>query len=71
MLKSAFWPDVQINYPSQTKARTIDEFDDDLTAHKQLSTHWGHLITNETVDVSADVAHVETYVTEFSTFKND
>lgn len=62
LLRSAFWPDVQINYGDQVN--TFDEF---VTRHlNQHTAHlasWGHLITNETVEIVEDVAHLETYVT--------
>lgn len=62
LMRSAFWPDVQINYGAQSN--TFEEF---VTRHLNLHTSqlavWGHLLTNETVDLDGDVAHVETYVT--------
>lgn len=70
LLKSAFWPDVQINYGSQSNS--LDEF---IVRHLNLHTKelasWGHLITNETVDIAGDVAHVETYVTALFRPKDD
>ena len=38
-----------------------------LNEHTKRYSHYGHLITNESVDVKGDVAHVEAYVTRFST----
>ena len=62
LLRSAVWPDFQINYGEQVN--TFDEFVarhlHDHTAHTES---WGHLITNETVEIDGDVAHLETYVT--------
>lgn len=68
LLKSAFWPDAQINYSFHSAS--VEEFVvEHETAHKKVQTHWGHLITNESVDIAGDVAHVETYVTELATQK--
>jgi hypothetical protein len=62
LLRSAFWPDVQINYGEQIN--TFDEFvERHLDNHTGGLTAWGHLLTNETVDIDGDVAHCETYVT--------
>jgi hypothetical protein len=62
LMRSAFWPDVQINYGSQSN--TFDEFvSRHLNRHVAELSTWGHLITNESVDIDGDLAHVETYVT--------
>lgn len=62
LLRSAFWPDVQINYGEQVN--TFDEFvERHLDRHVSGLAAWGHLLTNETVDIDGDTAHVETYVT--------
>lgn len=70
LLRSTVWPDFQINYGEQ--ANTFDEFVarhlDDHTAHTKT---WGHLITNETVEIDGDVAHLETYVTGLFMPKQD
>jgi len=62
LLRSAFWPDVQINYGDQ-----VNSFDDFVVKHLNRHTaellSWGHLITNESVEIEGDVAHLETYVT--------
>lgn len=64
LLRSAFWPDVQINYGSQTN--TLEEFVvRHLESHAQKLEGWNHLLTNETVDVKGDLAHVEIYFTGF------
>src|SRR5262249_7630701 len=66
LMRSAFWPDVQINYGSQSNS--FDEFvTRHLDEHMKIYAHYGHLITNESIDVKDDVAHVESYVTRFST----
>lgn len=62
LLRSAFWPDAQINYEDQVN--TVDEFvTRHLDNHVRVHRAWGHLLTNETVEIDGDVAHVETYVT--------
>lgn len=62
LLRSAFWPDVQINYSEQVN--TFDQFvERHLDNHTGGLTAWGHLLTNETVAIDGDTAHVETYVT--------
>jgi hypothetical protein len=70
LMRSAFWPDVQINYGKQSN--TFDEFVvTHLNQHTATLKAWGHLLTNETVDLAGDVAHVETYVTRLSSSKSD
>ncbi len=70
LMRSAFWPDCQINYAYQSN--TLDEFiKRHLEFHMAKLSSWGHLITNETVDVNGDVAHVETYVTGLFMPKKD
>lgn len=62
LMRSAFWPEAQINYGSQSN--TFDEFvTRHLNQHTAELAAWGHLITNETVDIDGDAAHIETYVT--------
>jgi hypothetical protein len=62
LLRSAVWPDYQNK--QLTRVRTIDEFvDEDLGRHLDQLASWGHLITNESVEIDGDVAHVETYCT--------
>lgn len=70
LMRSAFWPEVQINYASQSN--TLDEFiERHLAKHtKNLST-WGHLITNESVEIRGDTAHAEVYVTALFTHHKD
>jgi ketosteroid isomerase-like protein len=70
LMRSAFWPDVQINYGKQSN--TFDEFVvRHLNQHTATLKTWGHLLTNETVDLTGDVAHVETYVTRLSSSKKN
>jgi len=70
LMRSAFWPDVQINYGAQSN--TFNEFvGRHLNQHTRDLTHYAHLITNEFVDIAGDVAHVETYVTRLSSNKKD
>lgn len=69
LMRSAFWPDVQINYGAQSNS--IDEFvERHLKNHTAQLETWGHLVTNETMDINGDVAHVETYVTAFFVPRN-
>lgn len=60
---SAYWPDAQLNYGSAS-----------FTAEQMWNMHlrgypndtqmsWAHLLTNQSVEIDGDVAHVETYVT--------
>ena len=70
LMRTAFWPDVQINYGTQSNS--FDEFvSRHLDEHTRDLAHWGHLITNESVDIEGDVANVETYVTRLSNSKKD
>lgn len=70
LMRSAFWPDVQINYGNESN--TFDEFvARHLNQHMVTYKAWGHLLTNETVHVQGDVAHVETYVTRLAGSKKD
>lgn len=70
LLRTAFWPDVQINYYEQVN--TFDDFvERHLDKHTGGLSTWGHLITNETVDIDGDVAHLETYVTALFMPKGD
>jgi hypothetical protein len=62
LMRTAFWPDVQINYGRQSN--TFDEFiERHLKLHTTQLATWGHLLTNESVEIHGDIAHVETYVT--------
>lgn len=62
LMRSAFWPDVEINYGSQSNS--LDEF---IIRHLRWHTDsletWALLLTNESIEIVGDVAHVETYVT--------
>lgn len=70
LMRRAFWADVQINYGRQSN--TFDEFVvRHLNQHTATLKTWGHLLTNETVDLTGDTAHVETYVTRLSSSKKD
>ena len=65
LMRSAFWPDVQINYGAQSN--TFDEFVvRHLSQHTSTLSSWGHLLTNETVEIDGDLAHAEAYVTRLS-----
>jgi hypothetical protein len=70
LLRSAFWPDVQINYGEQVN--TFEEF---VARHLDLHTsgfaHYAHLLTNESIDVVGDTAHVESYVTALFSRKDE
>lgn len=62
LLRSAFWPDAQINYGPQSN--TVDQFiTNHLQRHMDQLRSWGHLVTNESMDIDGEVAHVEAYVT--------
>jgi len=69
LLKSSFWADAQINYGSQSNS--VDDF---IARHlKPQVTAWayyGHLLTNESIEIADNTAHVETYVMEFASRKD-
>ncbi len=70
LMRGAFWPDVQINYGKQSY--TFDEFVvRHLHQHIETMKAWGHLLTNQSVDLNGDVAHVEVTVTRLSSSKKD
>jgi hypothetical protein len=70
LLRSAFWPDAQINYGVQHNS--VDDFIvRHLKAHTSRLASWGHQITNETPDIVGDTAHVEVYVTGFFMAKDE
>jgi hypothetical protein len=65
LLNSTFWPDAQINYGFRSYLR--DEW---ISLWKEKRYLKGlacqaHHITNETVDIAGDVAHVESYLIAF------
>lgn len=71
LLRSACWPDFQIIYYGD-QVSSFDEFVAlHLNAHVEQLASWGHLITNESVEIDGDLAHLETYVTGFFNFKGD
>lgn len=71
LLRSAFWPDVQINYGAQSNSLN-DFLAKHLNRHTGELASWGHLLTNVSIEVSGDVAHVEAYVTGlFNPIKSD
>lgn len=66
LLRSAFWPEVQINYGTQVN--TLDDFVvRHMRQHAEEIAAFGHLLTNIWIDVDGDVAHAEAYVTAFWT----
>jgi hypothetical protein len=42
-----------------------------LKRHTDTLKSWGRLLTNETVDLSGDVAHVESYITRLASRRKD
>lgn len=70
LMRSAFWPEVQINYAKQSN--TFDEFvKRHLEQHLATLITWSHLLTNQTVDIDGDTAHVEITVTRLASRKED
>lgn len=71
LLKSAFWSDAQINYGFDSRLR--DEWVSRWQEQRYLKglSCQAHHITNETVDIAGDVAHVETYLIAFWRPKDD
>lgn len=65
LIRSAFWRDAQINYGFDSRSR------DAWVSYWQEERHLkgracqAHHITNETVEIAGDVAHVETYLIAF------
>ena len=71
LLSSAFWPDAQLSYPGAKMYGVKDFAARHWPAHAKVSTiHNNHLLTNEFVEISGDTAHVETYVTQFTTLQD-
>jgi len=69
--RRAFWPDAQINYGTY-ESITVDQHWNNhmIQGHKVPDASWEHLLTNETVDIYGDVAHVEIYVTRMAVPKD-
>lgn len=69
LLRSVYWPGAQVNYGVESN-NSIEEY---LGSHtkwfRESGTVFGHLLTNEAIDLKGDVAHVETYVTGMLTFR--
>jgi hypothetical protein len=68
---SAFWPDAQINYGTVSYPSGDAFLEDSFVAHEATHVTSRHLINLQNVEVDGDVAHVEAYVTEFSTVRDD
>lgn len=62
LLASAFWPDAQINYGFHSRGR--DEWISRWQQERYLKglSCQAHHITNETVEIDGDMAHVESYL---------
>jgi ketosteroid isomerase-like protein len=70
LMRSAFWPDAQINYGRQSNS--FEEFVvRHLNWHTKWLAHYMHIISNESVSIVGDVAHAETYVTRLSSDGKD
>lgn len=64
LYRSAFWPDAQINYGTLESITPDDHWANHMLGwHKGNLMSWGHLLTNEAIDIQGDVAHVEIYLT--------
>lgn len=70
LLHGAFWPDAQVNYGFDT--RTSGEWISYWQGHfQQGNTSQAHHITNETIDIDGDIAHVESYLIAFRRQRDD
>jgi hypothetical protein len=67
---SAFWPDAEINYAQGTYAGAHRFLVDHFAGHNSITSNSRHLITPQSIDIDGDTAHVDAYVTEFSTLRN-
>lgn len=62
--RKAFWPDAQINYGTRESITPEQHWQGHMqNAFKAYGKAWAHLLTNQSIDLNGDVAHVETYLT--------
>lgn len=62
LVQSAFWPGSRIVVGS--RSQTIEEFlAVQLPLHAEGLHSYAHLVSNPSIDIDGDLAHVETYVT--------
>lgn len=61
LLRSAFWPDAQVNYGANSWLSN-DWINIWHGNYLKRLTSQAHHLTNETMDISGDVAHVESYL---------
>lgn len=71
LLRSAFWSDAQINYGFDSRER--DEWIEYWRVERKLKglACQAHHITNETIDIDGDAAHVESYLIAFRTNEDE
>lgn len=63
MYRRAFWPDARIGYGTSESITPDYHWNVHMMKwHKEGLKSWGHLMSNESVDINGDVAHVEIYV---------
>lgn len=68
--KSAFWPDAQVSYGYFSGPRdAFVEWGNE--GHEKMTARHEHHITNQTVDIDGDIAHVESYVIFFLREKSE
>jgi hypothetical protein len=65
LYRSAFWPEAEIKYGT-LEPLTPNEHWGELQGHEQVLVAWGHLLTNQAIEIENAMAHVETYVTTLS-----
>lgn len=71
MIKSAFWPDAQLNYGMMRPLLGPDLFiAKNLPGFSEIGSY-GHHVTVQTVDIVGDTAHVEAYVIFLDRSKDD
>ncbi|WP_129642119.1 nuclear transport factor 2 family protein [Peristeroidobacter agariperforans] len=62
--RKSFWPDAQINYGTAESITPEQHWQGHMMkGFKNQVKAWGHLFTNQVIEINGDVAHVETYLT--------
>jgi len=68
--RRSFWPDAQINYGTKESITPDQHWNGHMmNGFKVRRKAWGHLFTNQAIDITGDVAHVETYLTVMAVSK--
>lgn len=69
---STLWPDAQINYGTKQSLTPAEHWKQHmLGTYAKYGVTWVHILTNRSVEIKGDVAHVESYLTILAHWKDE